>query len=63
MTVTHHDFELEYDLEALKANIAHCDKQIAVLQQEIDNQRAHQEELARLIQQQEARNKEKTVAK
>ncbi len=62
VTIIHHDFkEPEYDIEALKANIVQCDKHIAILQQEIDNQNAYKQELARLIaSQQEKKQLQKT---
>ncbi len=60
LTITHNEVkEPEYDVEALKANIAQCDKHIAMLQQEIDNQKTYKEELARLIKKQEEKNMKK----
>ncbi len=57
VTITHHDVgPPQYDIEALKRNIAGCDKHIAMLQSEIDNQKAQQKELQRLIEEQTERN-------
>ncbi len=61
VTITHHDVkEPEYDIESLKTTIIRCDQHIALLQEEIDKQKAYKQELSRLIQQQEERNRKKT---
>lgn len=58
VTVTHHDVQPPtYNIDALKKNIEDSKRHVRILQEEIDKQLASQKQLAKLIQDQEARNK------